>query len=178
MSAPIALALSQVHRIGSLCDFLETPGLQIAISVSVPVSMPQSEGSMGFDTPLWVGLGIVGLWSAIDAYAERSGIPLVRCSACRRKRCLSSRLASTGTVGAADIVALQELEDLRHLFAHNFAGQADQPYFHTVPRHALVQGAPSRLSSGAAFDGQAITLSASHLKYYAEHARGTLQAQQ
>jgi hypothetical protein len=38
---------------------------------SVPVSMPPSVGNMGFDVSLWLGLGLVGLWSALDAFAEK-----------------------------------------------------------------------------------------------------------
>src|SRR5713226_7928327 len=37
-----------------------------------PFSMPQDKmRSAGIDPDLWYGLGIVGVWSAIDAFGER-----------------------------------------------------------------------------------------------------------
>jgi hypothetical protein len=100
MTSNVSLGLSQVSRIAQLCDFLAHPGMQVALG-SVPVSMPHDVGSLGFDTPLWVGLGIVGLWSALDAFAERAGIPATKCLACDRSNCLSARLTSTGKLDVA-----------------------------------------------------------------------------
>ena len=118
--------------------------MQAALDHSLPVSMPHDVGSLGFDAPLWVGLGIVGLWSALDAFAERAGIPITKCAACDGPNCLSSRLTSTGKLSVADERALKELEDVRHLFAHNYAGRAD---------------------------GANISLTAAHLRYYAGQSR-------
>src|SRR5437867_8629565 len=129
MGADVSRALNQIHRIESLCDFLQYEGIKTAVDQSVPVTMPHDVGSLGFDTSLWVGLGIVGLWSALDAFAERAGIPTTKCPACGGPNCLSSRLTSTSKLNAADGRALNELEDVRHLFAHNYAGRADAVYF-------------------------------------------------
>jgi hypothetical protein len=122
MSANVSLGLSQVDRIACLCDFLDHPAMKAAVDNSVPVSMPHEVGSLGFDTPLWVGLGMVGLWSALDAFAERAVIQPTKCKACGGLNCLSSRLLSTGKLNAAYEQALNELEDVRHLFAHTTLG--------------------------------------------------------
>lgn len=174
MSVKVSLGLSQVDRIAQLCDFLAHPGMQAALDHSVPVSMPHDVGSLGFDTPLWVGLGIVGLWSALDAFAERAGIPTTKCLACGRSSCLSSRLTSTSNLNVAEKQALRELEDVRHLFAHNYAGHADAVYFGKKKRHILNSGVSVTLSSGAMFDGANIALTAAHLRYYAGQSRGII----
>ena len=134
--------------------------------------MPQDVGSLGFDTGLWVGLGIVGLWSALDAFAERAGIRATRCAKCGRN-CLLARLLVTGRLNADDELTLKELEDLRHLFAHNYAGRADAEYF-KKKRHVLAPGVSLSLSSGAVFDGANISLTATHLRYNAERSRAII----
>jgi hypothetical protein len=63
--------MSQVQRIEGLCNFLEHPGIREAAEKHVFVTMPRDVGALGFDRPLWLGLGIVGVWAALDAYAER-----------------------------------------------------------------------------------------------------------
>jgi hypothetical protein len=176
MSTNASLALSQVARIEQLCDFLAHPALEVAFRCSVPVTMPQSEGSLGFDTPLWVGLGLVGLWSALDAFAERAVSPAIKnkCPTCGLK-CLPSRLMSSNQLDVADGQALLELEDLRHLFAHNYAGFADEKYFELKrKRHVLARRVSVSLSSGAIFDGEYISLASAHLRYYAGQARGVI----
>jgi hypothetical protein len=173
MSKDYAIAISQVERIAQLCDFLVHPGLVAAIESNVPVTMPQTPGALGFDTGIWLGLGMVGLWAALDAFAERSGLPSSKCGTCGGKFCLSSRLASTGKLTPSECVALSELEDVRHLFAHNFSGQADALYF-KWPRHVLNAMAHCTLSSGATFNGSAITLQPPHLRYYATQSREVL----
>jgi hypothetical protein len=132
--------------------------------------MPHDVGSLGFDTHLWVGLGMAGLWSALDAFAERAEIAPVKCSVCGRKNCLSSRLTNTSKLNGVDESALKEMEDLRHLFAHNYAGRADSVYFKWT-RHVLHSGVSVSLSSGAIFDGATIALTAAHLQYYAKQSR-------
>jgi hypothetical protein len=169
MSLIVSLGLSQVDRIAQLCDFLAHPGMRSALDDSVPVSMPHDVGSLGFDTHLWVGLGMVGLWSALDAFAERAGIAKVKCSVCR-KNCLLSRLTNTSKLNMVDERALKEMEDVRHLFAHNYAGRADSVYF-KWKRHVLDSGVSVSLSSGAIFDGATIALTAAHLQYYAKQSR-------
>jgi hypothetical protein len=71
----------------------------------------------------------------------------------------------------ADERALKELEDVRHLFAHNYAGRADAVYFRKKKRHVLDSGVSVSLSSGAMFDGANISLTAAHLRYYAGQSR-------
>ena len=63
---------------------------------------------------------------------------------------------------SGDSTSLGELEDLRHLYAHNHAGDADDVYFDPKrPRHVL---APSdvMLTCGAAFNGRRAELNLSH----------------
>ena len=120
---------------------------------------------------LWVGFGTVGLWAALDAFAERAALPAEKCSVCRI-RCI---LQHFGThVQGTEREALAELEDLRHLYAHNYAGHADTEYARR-PRHVLVRGVPTRLSVGARFDGEGIQLDLPQLKAYAEVARALLE---
>lgn len=173
MSAHFTLATTQVERILGLCNFLDHPAMQSALD-QIPVTMPRDVGAFGFETKLWVGLGMVGLWSALDAFAERVPMHGSKCKVCCGK-CLSSRLTSTGKIDAAFLSPLNELEDVRNLFAHNFAGQADALYFNR-PRHVVSLGAPSTFSSGATFDGTNLSFASGHLRYYADRSRLVLNA--
>jgi hypothetical protein len=128
-------AKSFVDRIEYLCDFINS--VKDRAVELVPVTMPRDIGSLGFDTPLWVGLGTVGLWATLDAFAERAKIPKNKCSVCG-KYCGVGRFEPKIT-NAADFKGLQELEDIRHLYAHIYAGNADQEYFSSRPRHAFPQ---------------------------------------
>jgi hypothetical protein len=51
-----ARAIEVCRRIAMINDFMNTIKND-AIEKYVPVSMPASVGSLGFDTPIWVGLG-------------------------------------------------------------------------------------------------------------------------
>lgn len=118
-----------------------------------------------------IGLGVVGLWSALDAFAERAAIHTTKCRTCSRPKCLSSRLMGTGKLDLADETALNELEDVRHLYAHNYAGHADGEYFNPKwTRHVLASGVPTSLASGAMFDGTSISLNPTHLRFYADQS--------
>ncbi len=119
-------------------DFIDTIRKN-AIEKYVPVSMPASVGSLGFDAPIWVGLGIVGLWAALDAFAERAKLNRIKCAICEGK-CIPSTFA--GYTQGNEGQALQELEDLRHLYAHNYAGGSSAAH----PRGPLTQ--ESRSGSG------------------------------
>jgi hypothetical protein len=142
----MGLAMSQVQRIEGLCNFLEHPGIREAAERHVPVTMPRDVGALGFDRPLWLGLGIVGVWAALDAYAERYlNLEPQQCAKCGRK-CLSSRYGVAG-VGQAFSQPLDEIEDLRHLFAHNFAGVADDEYLQKK-RHILRRHTPLNCHRG------------------------------
>lgn len=165
--------LNQVHRITSMCNFLDHPAIQEAVQQSVPCTMPQTPGGLGFDISLWVGLGVVGLWSALDAYAERSDLRRSRCSTCGRQ-CLVSRFMLTKKLTAPLQRVLEELEDLRHLYAHNFAGQADTDYFRHK-RHVLAATTTIALSCGAQCDGHNVPLDIPHLRYYAGRTHELLQ---
>jgi hypothetical protein len=67
-----ARAIQVCHHITMMCDFIENPTIQKAINDAIPVCMPPLVGSLGFDVPLWVGLGTVRLWAALDAFEERA----------------------------------------------------------------------------------------------------------
>ena len=62
-------AIGVVDRVEMMCNFLETQAVRDAVAAAVPVTMPRAPGALGFDIPLWVGLGCVGLWAALDAFA-------------------------------------------------------------------------------------------------------------
>jgi hypothetical protein len=70
-----ARAIAIVTRIVMIRDFIEHPGIKSVYDGGQPVSMPPLPGTLGFDGPLWVGLGMVGLWAALDGFAERAALP-------------------------------------------------------------------------------------------------------
>jgi hypothetical protein len=154
-----------------MCDFIEHPAIKNAVEQSVPVSMPRLPGALGFDIPLWVGLGTVGLWAALDGFSERAALDNPKCATCGR-RCMPERFASY--TGGNESQSLQELEDLRHLYAHNYAGEADDEYF-SRPRHILKPGVPAQLTCGAGFDGRRPALDLHHLRQYSRVVENLLQ---
>lgn len=164
--------LNVVDRIALLSDFIDHPVIRSAVEQGVPVTMPPAVGALGLDVPLWVGLGTVGLWAALDAFAERSGLNSTnKCPTCG-SRCIGQRFAAYS--GATERQSLDELEDLRHLYAHNYAGDADERYADRS-RHVLVRGKAVALTVGVGFDGYSVQLDHRHLKAYAEIVRGVLR---
>ena len=80
-------------------------------------------------------------------------------------------------VAAGQGKILSELDDLRSLFAHNFAGVADRKYLTHSRRSCLKLSQRYRLSCGYQFNGQedeCIKLALSDLKYYISQARKIL----
>jgi len=130
----------------------------------VPVSMPRAPGALGFELPLWVGLGTVGLWAALDAFSERAALPRPRCASCGKK-CMPARFGAPYIQGT-DGQSLKELDDLRHLYAHNYAGEADAGYFCHSRRHVLQPDVSVQLTCGATFDGRGVGLDLPHLRAY------------
>ena len=130
-----------------------------------------SVGSLGFDAPIWVGLGIVGLWAALDAFAERAKLNRIKCAICEGK-CIPSTFA--GYTQGNEGQALQELENLRHLYAHNYAGDADQKYFERK-RHVIKFGVVTPLTCDASFNGHKVLLDLPHLRMYAQKVEGLLK---
>jgi hypothetical protein len=155
-----------------MCDFIEHPAIKNAVEQAVPVSMPRLPGALGFDIALWVGLGTVGLWAALDAFAERAGLTQSQCPTCKRRRCISTRFAPYTQVNEGQ--SLSELEDLRHLYAHNYAGEADAEYY-LHKRHVLVGDVTTELTCGAQFDGRRLSLNLLHLRNYATTAQNVLE---
>jgi len=77
-----ARALDVVKRIVEMCNFIEDPAIQEAVKTKmVPVSMPSDVNSV-LKISVWVGLGTVGLWAALDAFAERRGLKNKKCPIC------------------------------------------------------------------------------------------------
>jgi len=166
-----ARALDVARRVEMMCDFIEHTGIKNAVEQHVPVPMRRAPGALGFDIPLWVGLGLVGLWSALDGFSERACLPRRKCKTCRRY-CMPVRFAAPYILGN-DGVSLEELEDLRHLYAHNYAGLADDVYFRSS-RHVLAREVPVQLSSGGSFDGRRPGLGLAHLREYSAIVRRVL----
>jgi hypothetical protein len=157
-----------------MCDFFENAAIRAAIEQAVPVTMPRAPGAL-VDVSLWVGLGMVGLWAALDGFFERAALPEPQCKTCGR-RCLPARFGPH--THGNEALGLAELEDLRHLFAHNYGGEADDEYFGTnTPRrrHVLARGTSLRLTCGAQFDGRRVQLDLPHLRAYARTVRCVLQ---
>lgn len=174
MNANIGIALYQLHSIAGVCNFLESPQIH-TVRNSYPVTVPPDLGSGGFETGLWLGLGMVGIWAAMDAHAERAQLPKSRCQRCQRE-CGVSPFTTAATLPQNLEVAMYELEDVRNLYAHNFAGRADAQYFGPKrSRHVITANVPATLSSGALFDGTTLTLGIPHLRFYAARATDVLQ---
>src|SRR5260221_14646318 len=109
-----AQALGMVRRVEQMGDFIEHPAIKAAVERAVPVTMPPAPGALGFDIPLWVGLGAVSLWAALDAFSERAGFGGGTCNTCKSRNCIVARFPC---VQGDDRLSLGELEDLRHLYA-------------------------------------------------------------
>jgi hypothetical protein len=139
----------------------------------IPVTMPRDVGSLGFDTPLWVGLGMVGLWATLDAFAQRAGLQKGECKICKRSGCLAGKFDSV--TDATHRTGLQELEDIRHLYAHNYAGKADDEYF-KPDRHVFAAGVSSPLACGAQFNGSELLLGLPDLTFYCHLTTRVLEA--
>jgi hypothetical protein len=167
-----AQAIDIVKRIAMMCDFLENPIIAQAIENGVPVTMPRLPGALGFDIPLWVGLGMVGLWSALDAFSERAALTPTKCAICNRI-CVRGRF--TPYAQGNEPSTLGELDDFRHLYAHNFAGEVDAAYSNKKKRHALASGTPVQLSCGAQFNGQRLQLDLPQLRFYSGAAQNILE---
>jgi hypothetical protein len=167
-----AQAINLVKRIEMMCDFLEHPLIIQAIENGVPVTMPCLPGALGFDVPLWVGLGMVGLWSALDAFSERAAIPRTRCTICDRI-CIRGRFGPYAHDNEKSI--LGELDDFRHLYAHNFAGETDAVYFNKQKRHVLKSGSTVQLTCGVQFNGQQVLLDLDQLRFYSKTVQQILE---
>jgi hypothetical protein len=156
------LALDQLSRLESFANVESN-------LADPPVSMPQDRiRAAGVDPDLWYGLGIVGVWAAMDACGEREHLA---------KGGLRQRFGSKGD--AEQDAILDELDDLRNLFAHNFAGVADQQYLADPRRLRLRANEPYPLSCGYQFKGLAgerVALTLAHFKYYIAQARDIIAA--
>jgi hypothetical protein len=164
-------AIDSAKRIVWLGDFMETPEIKTAYERLIPVSMPALVGSLGVDVPLWVGLGTVGLWASLDAFADRADLPRNECEICKR-RCVRARFLPY--VRGDEAQTLGELDDIRNLYAHNHAGQADNEYF-AKRRHVLASGVVVPLTCGAAFNGQQLLLDFPNLRFYSTAVQTLLQ---
>jgi hypothetical protein len=167
-----ARALHVAEQVAKMCDFLESSVIRTAIDNRVPVSMPRAPGALGFNIPLWVGLGTVGLWAGLDAFAKRAGLPKTQCGSCKSWNCIRARFAQH--VQGNEDQALGELEDLRHLYAHNYAGEADDAYFDHKQRHVLERDVSAQLTCGAVFDGRGVRLDLPHLRAYGRTVQSVL----
>jgi hypothetical protein len=142
-----------------MCDFIEHPAIQEAVTKKmVPVSMPSDANSV-LKISNWVGLGMVGLWAALDAFAERAG--------------LTGRYPTRFRCQGSEEQSLNELDDIRNLYAHNYAGEADAKYF-TYTRRVLSK-TPTTLTCGAQFNGRQLSLDLAHLRWYANTVRTVLE---
>ena len=141
-----------------------------AVEHAVPVSMPRLPGASGFDITLWVG------WersAALDAFTVRAGLTQSQCSSYKRWDCISRRFArnTQGNEGQS----LNEFEDLRHLYAHNYAGEADAKYF-KHKRHVFVSYVTTPLTCGAIRWPPTVARSAppSEVRQHSTECTGTL----
>ena len=153
-------ALRQLDQIESFCDLCDRLPMP-------PVTLPPDPvRAAGLDPDIWHGLGIVALWAAIDAFVERRQPPGVSGGFVNRlSRYLPPNL---------DQIA-KEIDDMRNLYAHNFAGVADATYFNNRPRSCFQASIPYTLTSGNRFDGQQLTLTLNDLKHYIRHTREILK---
>jgi len=133
---PLDQALAQLAQINSFvtfCAVLESedldrrlrthPAYQSSAHSALPgvqpneVHQPNPLLRRAFEPDIWHGLGIVGIWAAIDAFRERKNQPASPAFPGVVSETLSMKAAHTVDVWG-------DIYDLRHLFAHKFAGQA------------------------------------------------------
>ena len=167
-----AQALDVIKRVERMCDFLKNPIITQAIENGVPVTMPRLPGALGFDVPLWVGFGMVGIWAALDAFAERAGLPGANCETCQGRTCIRARFDDR-LEDNEERRSFAEIEDIRHLYAHNFAGHADKQDF-SRPRHVFASKTQTELASGARFNGERLQLDLIDLRFYSSIAQNVL----
>jgi hypothetical protein len=151
--------LDLIDRVASFADNLPPPPV---------TSPPDPLRAAGLEPDIMYGLGVVGVFAAIDAYCERAP------KGTRRK-----------LGGIADAADWREISDMRDLFAHNFAGSADHHYFWDTrdveprPRTRVIsEGLASTLRCGARFDGTRVVLGQGHLHYYVQSGYRILAALQ
>jgi hypothetical protein len=169
-----AQAITMIKRIEMLCDFMENPAVVKAVQDAIPFTgITRDPGALGFDIPQWAGLGTVGIWAALDAYAERADLPRDQCPICDRRSCISKRFENY--IGDDESDSIAELEDIRHLYAHNFGGDADAEYFRR-DRHVLSSGVQRQMTCGGQFNGQQLRLDMSCLRFYSGKAQKLLEA--
>jgi hypothetical protein len=169
-----ARAIDVVRRVAMMRDFFENQEIKNAVERAVPVCMPRLPGALGFDMSLWVGLATVGLWAALDGFAERAALPRPKCKICTRC-CVPARFA--GHVQGDERRSIEELEDLRNLYAHNYAGETDDEYFNfgRKRRHVLIRNTLVKLTCGAQFNGQRVHLDLPHLQMYSRTVQSLLE---
>jgi hypothetical protein len=166
-----ARAIDVVTRVVRMCDFIEHPAIKTAAAGAAPVPIPPDVGALGFDIRHWVGLGIVGLWAALDEFSLRAALSRPRCATCGRK-CVPARFASyaQGDEGRT----LEELDDLRHLYAH-YTGEADAAYFDPErQRHVLAPDIGVLLTCGVEF-GRQTQLGLADLRFYSSTVKSVLE---
>jgi hypothetical protein len=82
MSSLLDQALLQVEHVKSFCNFTivlniedqeRRPPAHLVDVRSGPTLRPDPLLRRTFDPEIWHGLGVVGLWAAIDAFRERKG---------------------------------------------------------------------------------------------------------
>jgi hypothetical protein len=129
----------------------------------VPVTMPGGVGSLGFDTLL--GRARNG-WSPcyVRRFRRRSRASKWRVSRLRPERLRGGKVRLESHPDA-DRTGLGELEDIRHMYAHNYAGNADNK-FCVKKRHVLRPGVPTKLRCGAQFNGSELRLGLPDLRFY------------
>lgn len=143
------------------------------------ISRPDPLLRRTLDPVIWHGLGIVGVWASIDAFRERKNQP--------SSPAFPGVVTDTLAVTAPYLVDIWgDLYDLRHLFAHKFAGQADHYYWfydgptRTKPRphHRFSEGVTVPLTSGTGtqFDHDRVCLTIQDLDFYVREGRTILTA--
>ncbi|MGH9894499.1 MAG: hypothetical protein ACREA0_21455, partial [bacterium] len=85
------------------------------------------------------GLALVGMHSALEAYAKALGLPLKRMPLPRRIQTFLGARLDAGTYQV-----LVELDETRHIVIHN-RGLVDDQYAGNVPYNKLVHGEPKPL---------------------------------
>jgi hypothetical protein len=161
-----AQALDAVQHILEMCDIYKDLRADIVLVTgekALPLLRKPLEVNLVGPPPVWIGLGTVGLWAALDAFGERAELSRSRCPICNR-HCIWKRFS--GHTRNSEGQSLKEFEDLRHLYAHHYAGNADDQYFRR-PRHILRYSVPRQLTCGAQFDGQRAWIDLMHLRWYA-----------
>jgi hypothetical protein len=186
MSSLLDQALLQVEHVKSFCNFTivlniedqeRRPPAHLVDVRSGPTLRPDPLLRRTFDPEIWHGLGVVGLWAAIDAFRERKGKKAGQMApgslACSPRFAAARRLGRGGWFTTPLCAQLRRSSRWLLLVLRWPAKTQPRPHHRfTQPGLAV----PLTSGTGSQFDGHSVKLTIVDLRYYVEQAVAILRA--